>query len=202
MSGKRVTEFEKRDAVASKGMIQGEVAMAQSSPQRRRYLAARRRGLSQSEAMREAGVSRSTAWRHDKLWNQEEAARAALRARVEATKRANDNEDALREAAVKDVAVQGQVPMPPWVDSQNGSRPTPSAEEQLAEDGSYPSGLLERRQRAQDAETPSLPSGHPMRNRRAVTVLHGQMSGSEDMSGRLSRPFLPEDPPNLLGGAV
>jgi hypothetical protein len=64
VSGKRVTEFEKRDAVASKGMIQGEVAMAQSSPQRSRYLAARRRGLTQTQARTEAGVSRSSAWRY------------------------------------------------------------------------------------------------------------------------------------------
>jgi hypothetical protein len=104
VSGKRVTEFEKRDAVASKGMIQGEVAMAQSSPQRSRYLAARRRGLMQTQARTEAGVSRSSAWRYDQFLAQEEAAGAAVLERYKGhDAQANDHEDALREAADRDV---------------------------------------------------------------------------------------------------
>jgi hypothetical protein len=199
VSGKRVTEFEKCDGVTSKGMDQGEVAMAQSSPQRRRYLAARRRGLSQSEARKEAGVSRSTAWRHDKLFHQEEAERAAVLDRVEASRaaRESDDDEALREATVKDVTIEGRIPMPPWGDSQDGTRVAPSAQEPLVEDGSFPAGLLERRQRAHASQ-----GAAPLPSRRGVVVMHGQMPGSEDMGGRLSRPFLPEDPPNLLGGAV
>jgi hypothetical protein len=139
-------------------------------PLRKAYLNLRRRGLTQTEARRECGISRASAWRWDKLLEAEEAQRAEVRARYAK----HDNEDTLREAGLKDVSVQGSIPMPPWVDSQNGSRPTPSAEEQLPEDDSYPSGLLERRKRAQAAaETPSLPSGHPMLNRRAVVVAHG-----------------------------
>jgi hypothetical protein len=134
-------------------------------------LAARRRGLSQSEAMREVGVSRSSAWRYDRLFNRELAARAAVRERFSKDQRANDDADALQAAADKDVVIEGRIPMPPWGDSQNGSQVTSQAEEQLPEDGSYPSGLLERRQRVQEA--PSLPSGHPMLNRRAVVVAHG-----------------------------
>jgi hypothetical protein len=206
VSGKRVTEFEKRDGVTSRGMDQGEeIAMAQSSPQRRRYLAARRRGLSQSEAMKEAGVSRSTAWRHDKLFHQEEAERAALRDRVKASRatRESDDDEALREAAVKDVAIEGPAtyPVPPWGDSQDGTRVAPSAQEPLVADGSFPAGLLERRQRARDSQGASQGAA-PLPNRRGVVVMRGPMPGSEDMGGRLSRPFLPEDPPNLLGGAI
>jgi len=138
--------------------------------------------------MRQVGVSRSSAWRYDQLFNQEEAARAAVRERFSKGQPRNDNDDALREAADKDVLLEGQIPIPPW----DGSRVAPSAEESLVEDGSYPAGLVERRQRAQGAA--SLPAQHPMRNRRAVTVGRGQMPLSDDMSGRLSRPpRLPEE---------
>jgi len=163
-------------------------------PLRKAYLNLRRRGLTQTEARRECGISRASAWRWDKLLEVDEAQRAEVRARYAK----HDHEETLREAGLKDVSVQGQVPMPSWGDSQNGSRPTPSAEEQLPEDDSYPSGLLERRKRAQaasqSAETPSLPSQHPMPNRRAVVVSRGAMPESQDMSGRLSRPpRLPEE---------
>jgi hypothetical protein len=108
------------------------VTMTKSSSQRRRYLAARRRGLSQSEAMRQVGVSRSSAWRYDQLFNQEEAERAAVRERFSKGQPRNDNDDALREAADKDVLLEGQIPISPW----DGSRVAPSAEESLVEDGS------------------------------------------------------------------
>jgi hypothetical protein len=149
--------------------------------------------------MREAGVSRSSAWRYDQHWNREQAQRAAVRERFAKGQPRNDNDDALREAADKDILLEGQIPIPPW----DGSRVAPSAEESLVEDGSYPAGLLERRQRAQGAGTPSLPVQDPILNRRAVTVSRGQMSESQDMSGTLNRPpFLPEDPLPFLGGVV
>jgi hypothetical protein len=173
-----------------------EVAMAQSSPQRRRYLAARRRGLSQSEAMKEVGVSRSSAWRYDQLFKHEEAERAAVRERFSKGQPVNDDDEVLREAADRDVVLEGRptIPIPPW----DGSR-AKLAEETLVGDGSFPAGLLERRQRAQGAAPPSLPSQHPMLNRRAVVVSRGAMPESQDISGRLSRPpRLPEEPPTRI----
>jgi hypothetical protein len=177
--------------------------MAQSSPQRRRYLAARRRGLSQSEAMGEVGISRSSAWRYDQLFNQEEAERAALRDRVKAGRatRESDDDEALREATVKDVTIEGRIPKPPWGDLQDGTRIAPSAQEPLVEDGSFPAGLLERRQRAA-SQGASQGGAAPRPNPRAVIVMRGVMPDSQDMSGTRSRPFLPEDPPTFLGGVV
>jgi hypothetical protein len=167
--------------------------MAQSSPQRRRYLAARRRGLTQSEAITEVGVSRSSAWRYDQILHAQEAQRAEVRQRY--ASHPTDGEDALRAAADKDVEIAGPIPMPPW---EGPARP---ADDPLVEDGSFPSGLLERRMRVQEAS--SLPLQHPMFNRRAVTVGHGEMPLSEDMGGRLSRPTpMPEEPAMFLGGVV
>jgi len=158
--------------------------------------------------MREVKVSRSSAWRYDQFFNREMAERAAvlerLSDRVDAsTEQANDDdEETFREAEVKDVVLEGPAtyPFPPWDGSQNGaSRTAPSVEESLVEDGSFPAGLLERRQRAQGAAPPSLPSQHPMPNRRAVVVSRGAMPESQDMSGRLSRPpRLPEEPPTRI----
>jgi hypothetical protein len=82
--------------------------------------------------MRQVGVSRSSAWRYDQLFNQEEAERAAVRERFSKGQPRNDNDDALREAADKDVLLEGQIPISPW----DGSRVAPSAEESLVEDGS------------------------------------------------------------------
>lgn len=146
------------------------VTMTKSSSQRRRYLAARRRGLSQSEAMREVKVSRSSAWRYDQLFNQEETARAAIRDRVN---RAKDDDEALREAADKDVELAGPstLPMPPWE-----SRVSPSAQEPLVEDESYPAGLLQRRMRAQAAGARELPRNHPANRSGAVTLARGEIN--------------------------
>jgi hypothetical protein len=78
---------------------------------------------------------------------------------------------------------------------------TKTVQEPPVEDDSFPSALLERRNTAQ--ETPTLPIQHPMFNRRAVVVGHGEMPLSEDMGGRLSRPArLPEEPSTFLGGVV
>jgi hypothetical protein len=113
--------------------------MAQSTPQRRRYLEARRRGLSQTEARKEVGISRSSAWGYDQLFNQEEAPSAAVRERVTSrANRANDDDDALREAADRDVVLEGSptFPVPPW----DGSRVEPSAKESLVEMGASPLG--------------------------------------------------------------
>jgi hypothetical protein len=176
-----------------------------SSPQRRRYLAARRHGLSQAEAMREAKVSRSSAWRYDQLFNHEEAERAALRERVEASRaaRESDNEGALREAQAQDVSISGPATFPEPPVGWGGSRsratpPMPSAEEPLVPDDSFPAGLLERRQRV--SQGPQQP---PQAAPGAVIVSRGEMGNSEDMSGRLSRPArLPEDPTPFLPGVA
>lgn len=182
-----------------------------SSPQRRRYLAARRRGLSQTEARKEVGVSRSSAWRYDQLFNLEVAQRTAaleaFNARRDA-RRAAEGDDDVWSGVSSDVPTpQGPkmeesavVPMPPWVDNAKG--PSRTAAEPLPEDDSYPAGLLERRKRAQSAGTPSLPRQHPMTNPRAMTMLHGPMPESENMSGMMSRPWLPEEPSNFLPGVV
>jgi hypothetical protein len=173
---------------------------------RRRYLAARRRGLSQSEAMKEVGVSRSSAWRYDQLWNHEEAARAAVLERVEASRaaRENEKEDVLREAQAQDVSISGPATFPEPPVEWGGSRsratpPMPSAEESLVEDESYPAGLLERRQRASQG-SPQPPRAAPG----AVVMGRGKMDASEpNMGSTLFRPArLPEEPPNMLGGVV
>jgi hypothetical protein len=145
--------------------------------------------------MRKVGVSRSTAWRYDKLFNQEEAERAEVLERYSGHH--NDVEETLREAADRDVVIEGPAtfPVPPW---EGASRPTPSAEEPLVADGSFPSGLLERRMRA--AQGPSQP---PLGAPRAVVVGRGEMPLSEDMGGRLSRPaWMPEEPATFLGGVI
>jgi hypothetical protein len=120
--------------------------------------------------MRLVGVSRSTAWRYDKLFNREEAERAIVLERYAGHR--DDEEDALREAADKDVEL-GVVPMPP--DSWGRSQAKPSVEEALIE-GDYPAGLLERRQRVQGER--GLPFGHPMLRGSGVVVAHGDITES------------------------
>lgn len=163
-------------------------------PLRRAYLNLRRRGLTQTEARRECGISRASAWRWDKLLEAEEAQRAEVRARYAK----HDHEETLREAGLKDVSVQGSIPMPPWVDSQNGSQPSRPADDPLADESSYPSGLLERRQRPQGER--QLPFAHPMMRGSAVTVAHGEMpAGEPNMGAALSRPpRLSEEPPSHM----
>jgi hypothetical protein len=210
VSGKRVTEIEKSDAVTSKrhdrDYAEGvEVAMAQSSPQRRRYLAARRRGLTQAQAMRQTGISRSSAWRYDVLLHQEEDVRVTVLERVEAARaaREGDHDDALAAAADKGVEIQGEVPMPSWAAPDVPAKPEEEGlldPETELDPRKFPVGLVARLQRRENAGVRELPRRHPAN--RGITVAHGEMPLSEDMSGRLSRPFLPEDPPNILPGAV
>jgi hypothetical protein len=162
---------------------------------RRYYLAARRRGLTQTEARKETGVSRASSWRWDKLLKAEEPQRAAVRERYNQGQPTNDD-DALSAAVDQGTELSGPatIPMPPWHDS----RPARPADDPLADEGSYPSGLLERRQRPQGER--ELPRGHPMLRGRAVTVAHGAMPESQDMSGRLSRParLSEEQSPGIL----
>jgi hypothetical protein len=177
--------------------------MAQSSPQRRRYFAARRRGLSQTDARKEVGVSRSSAWRYDQLFNLEVAQRTAaleaFRARRDA-RRANEDSASPEplDGASKEQRGPATFPEPPWIEGRSRTNITDTVTT-LPENESLPLGMIEREERRQRADGARLPSPSP----RAVIVARGSMPSEEpNMGGTLARPFLPEDPPNFLPGVV
>jgi hypothetical protein len=163
------------------------------SSMRKHYLQARRAGRTQAEAMRETGVSRSSAGRWDRLLRAEDAARAEVLERVKASRaeRENGADDALREAKDRDISIQGSFPMPSWVTSDG---PAKLAQEDSVDAERFPIGLIERLERRENAGARTLPNNHPAR--RGVTGLRGAMPLNEDMSGRLSRPpRMPDEPP-------
>jgi hypothetical protein len=179
--------------------------------------------LSQTEARKEVGISRSSAWRYDEVFKVEEAARTAA---LEACNKRRDErlgeQRATNGEAVEGVEVveadddvwadtattssfdsQGPAmyPVPSWDDRPPKESPVEVFNAEGV-DESTPVGLFERRRRAQSAGPRPLPDRHPSLNPRAVSTLMGPMPESEGMAGTMAKPFLPEDAPSILEGVV